>query len=146
MFVYGTSLPRAGLTLLAPRRMVGASASCSQWEKEKRMADDDLKELNVRLERLEAKLDTVAAASSRTEISEKDVAAFHRVQNAFWEDGSCGINETSPCIVKCAIFKNKRLIPIPRVFDRECICGPCNIGSQIGQFGGLQRFGGLGGG
>lgn len=111
------------------------------------MADDDLKEMSLRLERLESKLDTIAGVSATTDLTEEDVAAFHKVQNAFWEDGFCGINETSPCIVKCVVFKDKRLIPIPvpRVCDRECICGPCNIQGQIGQFGGLKRFGGIGG-
>lgn len=109
------------------------------------MADDNLKEMNLRLERLEAKLDTIAGVSARADITEEDVAAFHKVQNAFWDDGVCGINETSPCVVKCTVFKDKRLIPVTKICDRECTCGPCNIERQIGQFGGLQRFSGFGG-
>lgn len=112
---------------------------------ENRMASEDpLKEVNLRLERLEAKLDTVARTPSVSNLTADDIAAFHKVRNAFWEDGSCGINETSPCI-GCNAFVNDRVvkIPIPTPLA-ECICGPCMCGVG-GSFGGIQRFGGLGG-
>ena len=112
--------------------------------------EKDLKEVSLRLERLEAKLDTIGQASSVGELTEADIAAFHKVQNAFWEDGSCGINETSPCVLRCNIWKGGRVVKIPRIptrCDVECTCGPCNIGCGFGGAagGGLSRFGGLGG-
>jgi hypothetical protein len=109
------------------------------------MADEkELRDLDIRLERLEQKLGTLGREPSVSALTEQDLAAYHKVQNAFWEDGSCGINETSPCILRCNIFKGGEVIPLPRprFCDVECTCGPCNIGG-LGSLGGL---GGLGGG
>jgi hypothetical protein len=114
------------------------------------MDEKELREVNVRLERLESKFDTLAREPAVSALSAQDIAAYHKVQNAFWEDGSCGINETSPCILRCNILKGDAVIqlPRPRGCDVECICGPCNLGGllgQLGQLGGGVRFGGLGG-
>jgi hypothetical protein len=103
-----------------------------------------MKDLNLRLERVEAKLDALGGEPAVSALTEADVAAFHKVQNAFWEDGGCGINETSPCVFRCNIFKGGKVVPIKvKVCDVECICGPCNIGG--GGLGGGIRFRGLGG-
>jgi hypothetical protein len=110
------------------------------------MADEkELREVSLRLERLEAKLDTIGREPSVSALTEQDIAAYHKVQNAFWEDGSCGINETSPCVFRCNIFKGGTVVPLPRpkFCDIECTCGPCNLGG--GAFGGAVRFRGLGG-
>ena len=110
------------------------------------MADEkELRELNVRLERIESALETIGREASVGALTEADIAAYHKVQNAFWEDGSCGINETSPCVFRCNIFKGGKVVPLPRpkFCDIECTCGPCNIGG--GGFGGAVRFRGLGG-
>ena len=110
---------------------------------------NDLKDVLVRLENIEKALSggggTVARKSKVAELSADDIAAYHRVQNAFWDDGTCGINETSPCVFSCNKVSGKKVVPVIRICDRECICGPCNIwGSGILSGGG--RFGGMGGG
>ena len=107
-------------------------------------ADDELKELRLRVRDLEAKLETVSRRSAVEDLSEADIEAFHKVQNAFWEDGSCGINETSPCILRCNIFNAGKVIKIPKPCDIECTCGPCNIFGPMVNVGAL-RFRGLGG-
>ena len=109
------------------------------------MADEmDLKEVSLRLERLEAKFDTQDRQPAVSALTEQDLAAYHKVQNAFWEDGTCGINETSPCILRCNILKDDLVVqlPPPTRCDIECTCGPCNLGN----LGGLAGLGGLGGG
>ena len=102
----------------------------------------DLKEIMARLESLEGKVATVGRQTKVSELAAGDLAAYHKVQNAFWEDGTCGINETSPCILRCNVFTGGKVIPIPKPCDFECTCGPCNVwGPMVG--GGL-RFRGLG--
>lgn len=109
------------------------------------MADDSLKELEVRLERIEKAIETLPKASS-TVLSEEDVAAYHRVRTVLWEDGTCGINETSPCVISCRIVeKICQIVPICRICDVECTCGPCNVIGNVSLLrGGLQRFSTLG--
>jgi hypothetical protein len=108
------------------------------------MADgDELKDLAVRLENLEAKFGTISRRSKLEELSAEDVAAYHKVQVAFWEDGTCGINETSPCILRCNAINEGKVIPILKVCDYECTCGPCNIFGPMVNVGAL-RFRGLG--
>ena len=74
-------------------------------------ASDELKELNVRLKNLEAKLETVSRRNKVEGLSARDIAAYHKVQPAFWEDGTCGINETSPCILRCNVINQGKVIP-----------------------------------
>lgn len=103
---------------------------------------DELKDVMLRLERLEEKVSTVGRQPRAAELSAKDIAAYHKVQNAFWEDGTCGINETSPCVLRCNVFTGGKIVPLPKPCDIECTCGPCNIfGSVLGQ---AFRFRGLG--
>jgi len=105
---------------------------------------NELKELTVRLKNLEEKLETVSRRGSVEALSETDIAAFHKVQAAFWEDGTCGINETSPCILRCNVFHGGKVIKVPQPCDIECTCGPCNIFGPMVNVGAL-RFRGLGG-
>jgi hypothetical protein len=108
------------------------------------MAQDDLKDLQVRLENLEKKIGTVARRAKVADLTVEDIAAYHKVQSAFWEDGTCGINETSPCILRCNIINEGKVIPIPKPCDIECTCGPCNIFTPLAALAAL-RFRGLGG-
>jgi len=107
------------------------------------MSDQLLKDVAVRLERLEERVGTVARKTKASELTAEDVAAYHKVQNAFWEDGSCGINETSPCVFRCNLVVSGRVVPIPKPCDVECTCGPCNFWGPV--LGGGFRFRGLGG-
>lgn len=102
----------------------------------------ELKDVVVRLERLEEKIATVSRTHKVAELSATDLAAYHKVVNAFWEDGTCGINETSPCILRCNVVTGGRVVPIPKPCDVECTCGPCNIWGPL--LGGGGRFRGLG--
>ena len=104
---------------------------------------EELKEVMVRLESLEKKFDTVTRQTAVSKLSSKDIAAYHKVQVAFWEDGTCGINETSPCIIRCNLVTGGKVVPIPKPCDFECTCGPCNVWGMVR--GGGWRFGGLGG-
>lgn len=111
------------------------------------MQDDTLKELDLRLERIEKAIETLAKPKMASP-SEEDVAAYHRVRSLLWDDGTCGINETSPCVISCRIIdKICRVVPIPicRACDVECTCGPCNVFTDLGIMrGGTHRFGNLG--
>lgn len=110
----------------------------------------DLKEMELRLERIEKAIATLAKPRGQATISEEDVAAYHRVRSVMWEDGTCGINETSPCVISCRIIdKICRIvpipIPIPKPCDFECTCGPCNVFTDFGILrGGFSRFGNFG--
>jgi len=111
------------------------------------MSNGDMKDMELRLERIEKAIETLAKPrSSAVSLSEADVAAYHRVREALWEEGTCGINETSPCVISCIIIdKICKIVPIPTFCDRECTCGPCNIFTDFGSFrGGIARFGRLG--
>jgi hypothetical protein len=109
------------------------------------MQDDALKELSLRLERIEKAIETLPRPTSAS-LSEEDLAAYHRVRNVLWDDGTCGINETSPCVISCRIIdKICRVIPLCRICDVECTCGPCNVFADLGVLrGGAFRFGNLG--
>jgi hypothetical protein len=111
------------------------------------MSDQGLKELALRIERLEKLLDTAPRRTPVEEISAEDMRAYLKVRNAFGEGGACGINETSPCIVLCRQPVTFCRIPqICRICDFECTCGPCAMCSfGGGGIGGGGRFGGLGG-
>jgi hypothetical protein len=111
--------------------------------KEAMMADTkDLKQIMARLESLEGKIATVGRRPTVSRLEAVDIAAYHKVQNAFWEDGTCGINETSPCILRCNVVTGGKVTPIPKPCDFECTCGPCNIWGPV--LGGGFRFRGLG--
>lgn len=109
------------------------------------MQRDALKDLELRLERIEKAIGTLPKPSASS-LSEEEVAAYHRVRSVLWEDGSCGINETSPCVISCRIIdKICRVVPIFRACDVECTCGPCNVFGDFGALrGGITRFGSLG--
>jgi len=107
------------------------------------MSNDVLKDVVLRLESLEQKVGTVARKAKVSELTAAEVAAYHKVQNAFWEDGTCGVNETSPCVVRCNFVTGGKVIPIPKPCDFECTCGPCNVWGPM--LGGGFRFRSLGG-
>jgi len=67
----------------------------------------------LRLDHLEEQLGDVAQATNVATLSAEAVAAYHRVQVAMWEDGTCDIDETSPCVFTCGIVSGSRLVPIP---------------------------------
>ncbi len=107
----------------------------------------DLKEVVLRLERLEQTVGAIAVAPKVATVTAEEVAAYHKVNNLMWEDGTCGINETSPCIFRCNVFSQGRLtrIPqelIPRPCINECTCGPCSYYTPA--YAGMARFAALG--
>jgi len=110
------------------------------------------KELNLRLERIEKALEVLPRRAAAEEVSADELRAFVKVRAALgWE--TCGINETSPCIVVCrttsicSVCSLCQVCRICRICDVECTCGPCNLCMQGGggPVGGGGRFGGLGG-
>lgn len=110
--------------------------------------EDKFQELNLRMERLEQKLDTVARKPAAANISEEELQTYQKVKAAFFgPDGSCGINETSPCVIACRVCVIQCIQCIQCIVqcvtcDVECSCGPCNIGgfNSVGS----NRFGRLG--
>lgn len=111
------------------------------------MDEKQLKNMELRLERIEKAIDSIAKPVV-SQLSEDDITAYHRVREVLWEDGTCGINETSPCVVTCRIIdKVCKVVPIPicKACDVECTCGPCNIWTEFQpNYGGLYRFRALG--
>jgi hypothetical protein len=105
------------------------------------MPEPTLKDVLLRLDRLEEKVGTISAAPKVARLSVEEVAAYHKVVTALWEDGTCGINETSPCVFKCNVVTGGKVVPVPRKCDVECTCGPCNVYGPA--FGGAWRFSGL---
>ena len=108
--------------------------------------DELLKEMALRLERLEKVLDTVPRRTAMEDISAEEMRAYMKVRSAFGEWGTCGINETSPCVLVCRQPVVCSFPPICYACIRECTCGPCAAcGTTGGGLGGGGRFGGLGG-
>lgn len=121
---------------------------------------NELKDLALRLENLEKQVETVARRPSAQDLSAEDLKAYVKVQEVLM--GTCGINETSPCIVTCRICQLCtvcqtcyvcrvcnvcqvcQVCQVCRICDVECTSGPCTV--SPGTFGGAGRFGGLGGG
>jgi hypothetical protein len=91
------------------------------------MAEEMTKEVLLRLKSLEDKVGTISAApkSEVSTLTEAEVNAYHKVATALWEDGTCGINETSPCVFTCNVVNKGKVVPIPKPCIRECTCGPC---------------------
>ncbi len=104
---------------------------------------EELKEVKVRLQKLEERLASMGGGSRVAELSADEISAYHKVRTALWEEGSCGINETSPCVVQICRVPERICTVICRACDVECTCGPCNV--LGGRLTGLTRFGGLGG-
>ena len=109
------------------------------------MADEKMmKEVLIRLDRLEEKVGAISVTprAKVATLTEAEVNAYHKVVTALWEDGTCGINETSPCVFKCDVITAGKVVPIPKKCDVECTCGPCNIYGPV--MGESWRFRNLG--
>ncbi len=113
------------------------------------MNDKGMKELELRLERIEKAVETIATQrSGLATLSTEEINVYHKVRTVLWEDGSCGINETSPCVISCRIVETAcKVVPILkcRACDVECTCGPCNVYADLDHIrGGFYRFRELG--
>ena len=113
------------------------------------MSDKEMKELELRLERIEKAVETIAAQRpGLASLSAEEIDVYHKVRSALWEEGTCGINETSPCVISCRVVeKICKVVPIPicRICDVECTCGPCSVYTDLDVLhGGFQRFRELG--
>jgi len=86
---------------------------------------EEMKEVLLRLRSLEDKVGAISAAPKAATLTEAEVSAYHKVATALWEDGTCGINETSPCVFTCNVVTGGKVVPIPKACIRECTCGPC---------------------
>ncbi len=111
---------------------------------------EELKDVLVRLERLEEKIGAISVTSKTPKVSKLTIAevdAYHKVVSTLWEDGTCGINETSPCVFKCNVVIGKKVVPIPipnpTICVNECTCGPCACEYGVIRAAGY-RFSGLG--
>jgi hypothetical protein len=101
---------------------------------------DDVKELNLRLTKLEQAIGGLAEQRSVTNLTADEIKAYQKVRDvmaANWGD-FCGINDCFRCVVVRCL---RCYTPLCRRCDIECSCGPCAIGT-LG--GGLQRFSDLG--
>ena len=103
------------------------------------MADEDIKQLHMRIAKLEQALAGVASRAQPTDLTAEEIKAYRKVQDviaADWGD-FCGINDCFKCIINRCISSCIRLC---RRCDIECFCGPCNFGT----IGGIGRFAALG--
>jgi hypothetical protein len=106
---------------------------------------DDLKKLEMRIDKLESMLSSSARAREAADLTADEIKAYQKVRDVVAADYGefCGINDCFRCIVfRCLRCYEPVPIPIPRPCDVECSCGPCNVG-RFG--GGAGRFSGLGG-
>jgi hypothetical protein len=106
---------------------------------------DDLKALQQRIDKLESMLAQTTKSREATNLTADEIKAYQKVRDVMAADYGefCGINDCFRCIIqRCYRCYTPVPIPIPRVCDVECSCGPCNVG---GLGGGLGRFSGLGG-
>jgi hypothetical protein len=102
----------------------------------------DIKELHLRIQKLESMLEqAIAQRSTVADLSKEEIAAYRKVRDVIAADYGdfCGINDCFRChIVRCSTLCDVRCF---RPCDIECTCGPCRLGS-IG--GNLRRFSSLG--
>ena len=101
---------------------------------------EEMKEVMLRLKNIEEKISAPKAKVAT--LTAEEVTAYHKVMNALWDDGTCGINETSPCVFTCNVVTGGKVTPIPKACDVECTCGPCGIYGPI--MGMAWRFRSLG--
>jgi hypothetical protein len=108
---------------------------------------DDLKELSLRIEKMEKMLESLAgerAQVTAADLSADEVKAFQKVRDVIAADFGrfCGINDCFRCIiVRCATVCQVVCDVVCTPCDIECSCGPCNPGGLRGRVG---RFGSLG--
>ena len=107
---------------------------------------DDLKELSLRIEKIEKLLEGIAVerAPTATELTEEEIAAFQKVRDVVASDWGkfCGINDCFRCVVvRCQTVCQIACDVLCNPCDVECSCGPCNIGGLRGRLG---RFSNLG--
>jgi hypothetical protein len=106
---------------------------------------DDVKSLEMRINKLESMLAESGQRREATNLSADEIRAYQKVRDVIAADWGefCGINDCFRCIInRCLRCWEPVPIPIPRPCDIECSCGPCGFG-RFG--GGLSRFSGLGG-
>ncbi len=97
----------------------------------------DVKKLEMRVAELENLLKQYQAPT--VDLSKEEIAAFNKVSSALaaFDDWGCGINECRPCrVCVCRVCSVCRVCRVCRVCINECVCGPCNICSSGGGFGG----------
>jgi hypothetical protein len=107
---------------------------------------DDVKVLEMRIRELENQLKEFQAAATPQALTREEVAAFQKVSAVLGvaEDWGGGINECRPIPIQiCRICTVCRVCRVCRICINECVCGPCNICSYGGGFGG--GFSGFGG-
>ena len=77
---------------------------------------EEMKEVLLRLKCLEDKIGAISATPKAgvAKLTEAEVSAYHKVATALWEDGTCGINETSPCVFTCNVVTGGKVVPIPK--------------------------------
>lgn len=103
------------------------------------MADsEDVKQLSMRIAKLEQAIAGVAARAQPTDLTADELKAYRKVRDviaADWGD-FCGINDCfrgviSRCITRCVAFCARCIY--------ECTCGPCNLGglASAGRFASL---------
>ncbi len=106
---------------------------------------DEMKELSLRIEKIEKMLEGIAAERApAADLTKEEIQAFRKVRDVVAADLDlfCGINDCFRCIImRCQRICDVVCDVICRPCDVECSCGPCNVGGLRGR---VSRFGGLG--
>lgn len=107
---------------------------------------NEMKELSLRIEKIEKILEGIAVerAPTASELTKEEVAAYHKVRDVVAIDWGrfCGINDCFRCVVtRCSSICQVVCDIICNPCDVECTCGPCSPGGLRGR---VSRFGGLG--
>jgi hypothetical protein len=107
------------------------------------MAEDKMKNLEIRIQELENELKGLRASRRELQdISADELRAYFKVKDTLVADWGefCGINDCMVCRI-CSVQPCRVCVAICQVCqvcDVECTCGPCNVGGlmerQVGRF------------
>lgn len=106
---------------------------------------DDMKELALRIERIEKMIEGLAAerAPVAADLTADEISAYRKVRDVVAVDYGhfCGINDCFRCVIVRCTVSCQICEVVCRPCDVECSCGPCSPGGLRGR---INRFGDLG--
>ena len=104
----------------------------------------NMKELELRLEKIESLLTATASSKTKLEnLSEDELKAYKKVRDVIAADWGefCGINDCFRCIIVRCIVQCISCDIVCTPCDFECSCGPCGYGGMQGRVGRFRNLG-----